>query len=361
MVPVTFFLAFLLCACASRPRPPEETVKELPVIFLPPQEELPPPEKLPPPVKQPFEQALEKVKQNGKDIDKYFILDEGRIVVKAGLRDENGDFEIIYDLENAMEIAASAYEVGFSFRDKESGMILKDSLVWKPLAGDSASTGGSASIGGGGLLLSFDDDYTDSWERNFDLFDRYKARATFFIIGLPKSFCAKALNRGHDVGYHSLNHQDLRKMSRDEFNRETIESAKTFRDAGFPLSSFAYPYGFYEPWMHGALLRSFGLLRGYGVTFRLYSEAEIRQGYISSRAVDNTVIPSDEVFYRLVSLMLRTVKFIDKNLVLPLTTHDISAAAPWGISPRRLEYLLKTANDLGLVFYRYSDFAKIKL
>jgi hypothetical protein len=302
---------------------------------------------LPPPIKQPFEQAIEKVKQNGKDIDKYFILDgQGRIVVKAGLRQENVDFEIIYDLENSRVIEGSAYEVGFSCRDIESGMLLKDTLVWNPLASDA------------GLLLSFDDDYTDSWERYFDFFDKYKARVTFFVQGKPNSFCARAIGRGHDVGYHSLNHLDLRKMSRKEFNLETIESVKSFRDAGIPLSSFAYPFGFYEPWMHDALLRSFGTLRGYGVTFSLYSEAEIRRGYISSRAIDNTVITPDEVFYRLVTLMFKTAKFLDKKLVLPLTTHDISANAAWGISPRRLEYLLKTANEFGLVFYCYIDFAK---
>jgi len=344
------FPAFLLGACASRPRPEAETIKEPPIIFLPFPEGPPSPEELPPPFKQPFEQALERVKQNGKDIDKYFILDEGRIVVKAGLRDANGDFEIIYDLENAREIGSSVYEVGFSCRDKESGLLLKDALVWNPLASDAAPSETA------GLLLSFDDDYTASWERYFDLFDTYNAKVTFFINGIATPFCARALNRGHDVGYHSLSHRDLRQMSRDEFNREAIEPVKAFRDAGFPLSSFAYPFGFFEPWMHDALLRSFGTLRGYGVTFRLYSEAEIRGGYISSRAIDNTVIPSDDDFYLTVNIMLMAVKFIDKNLVLPLTTHDISAAAAWGISPRRLEYLLRTANKLGLEFYRFSDF-----
>jgi peptidoglycan/xylan/chitin deacetylase (PgdA/CDA1 family) len=348
---LVLFTAFLLYACASRPRPPEETVKETPVIFKPFPKGPPSPEELPPVIKQPFEQALERVKQNGKDIDKNFILDEdGRIVVKAGLRDENADFEIIYDLENAREIGISAYEVDFSCRDKESGALLKDTLVWNPLTSDA------------GLLLSFDDDHTASWERYFDLFDKYKARVTFFINGTPappaNSFCARAVSRGHDVGYHSLNHLDLRKMSRNEFNLETIESVKSFRDSGFRLSSFAYPYGFYEPWMHDALLRYFGTLRGYGTTYRLYSEAEIRHGYISSRAIDNTVIPLDVDFYRAVNLMLKTAKFLNKKLVLPLTTHDISASAAWGISPRRLEYLLKTANDLGLVFYCYSDFTK---
>jgi len=334
---LVLFPAFLLYACASRPRPAVETVKAIPPIHLSPHEKLP----------LPFEQALEKIRRNGKDIDKYFILDrEGRIAVKADLRDDNGDFELIYDLENAKEIGNSTYEVGFSCRDKESGMILEDVLVWNPLNTNA------------GLLLSFDDDYTDSWERYFDLFDKYNAKVTFFVNGKPDPFCAKALGRGHDVGYHSLNHMDLRKMSRKEFNMETVEPVLSFREAGIPVSSFAYPYGFSEPWMHDVLLRSFGALRGYGVTFRLYSESEIRRGYISSRAIDNTVIPDDKDFYRLVNIMLRTVTFIDKNLVLPLTTHDISATAPWGISPRRLEFLLKTANDLGLVFYRYSDFAK---
>jgi hypothetical protein len=226
-----FFLALfqvlLICACASRPRPPAIT--------------LPSPEELPPPFREPFEKAIEKIKQNGKDIDKYFIPDtEGRIAVKSNLRDEDLDFEIIYDLENAAAIGDSLFEVGFSCQDKESGLLLKDTIVWNPLAADA------------GILLSFDDDYTDSWERYFDLFDKYKTKVTFFIIGKPDAgktgaFCARALNRGHDVGYHSLNHLDLRRMPGDDFTRETIEPLKLFRDAGIPVSSFAYPYGYYEP------------------------------------------------------------------------------------------------------------------
>jgi hypothetical protein len=42
--------------------------------------------------------------------------------------------------------------------------------------------------------------------------------------------------------------------------------------------------------------------------------------------------------------------------ILPLTTHTIAAEAAWGISPERLEYLLKTTAELGLQFYRYGDF-----
>ena len=123
------------------------------------------------------------------------------------------------------------------------------------------------------------------------------------------------------------------------------------------MSSFAYPYGFSEQWMHDALLPSYSVLRGYGTTFRLYNENQIRSGYIISRAIDNTVIKGDENFERLIALMLRTVKFLDDGRILPLTTHDISNTAHWGITPARLEFLLKTATDLHLKFYRYCDFA----
>jgi peptidoglycan/xylan/chitin deacetylase (PgdA/CDA1 family) len=202
-----------------------------------------------------------------------------------------------------------------------------------------------------------DDDYVKAWEQSFDLFDKYGARITFFIQGEYIPFTVKALERGHDVGFHSINHLDLRKVSAEKFRKETVEPLSSYRREGVPLLSFAYPFGFSEPWMHKILLETFSILRGYGTTFRLYNEAEIRSGYIISRAIDNTVIRGEENFNRLITLMLRTVKFIDGGF-LPLTTHDISDTALWGISKRRLEFLLKTASELKLKFYLYSDFSK---
>jgi hypothetical protein len=98
------------------------------------------------------------------------------------------------------------------------------------------------------------------------------------------------------------------------------------------------------------------VLRGYGVTYRLYDRSAIYSAHIISKAVDNTVIKGEENFDRLISVMFRTAGFLD--MVLPLTTHDISDDALWGITPRRLEYLLKTASDLRLRFYVYRDFAR---
>ncbi|MCL2270392.1 MAG: polysaccharide deacetylase family protein [Treponema sp.] len=328
-------LGFLAAACASRPQPVAERAKE-------------PPPRQPPaalPIPSHMELLVQRVKQNGTDITKYFILDnEGQILVRADLQNEIGEYEVNYDIESAEILADSAYSVRFYLREKGLSAAVEDTLIWKPVPGNS------------GLLLSMDDAFTDSWKRYFDLYDAYGARLTFFIQGEYTPFSNEAVNRGHDVGGHSLNHPDLRKISRSDFNRETIGQSKSFKDRGVVFSSFAFPYGFSEPWMYEILHESFEVLRGYGVTFRLYYEDEIRSGYIISRAIDNIVIPGEEQFDRLITLMLRTVKFLDDGRVLPLTSHDISDTADWGITPRRLEFLLKTAAELNLKFYRFSDF-----
>jgi len=340
LIPV-MLLGPLIGGCASRPRPkaeaalPETPTMESPVI----------PERL-----------IDRIKRNGMDIVKYFILDEdGRIVVKADFldRSNNTSGEVIYDLENleAVEtgggsVGDSAYRVRFLIHEEGFDGTVEDALIWRPVPGSA------------GLLLSLDDDYVETWEKYFDLFDEYGARITFFLQGANITFAARALERGHDVGYHSLSHPDLRKVSHERFMNETVLTGEFYRQAGIPLSSFAYPFGFSEEWMHETLLESFGVLRGYGTTFRLYREDQIRGSHIISRAIDNTVIRGDENFERLVTQMLFAVKFLDDGHVLPLTSHDISDNAQWGISRKRLEFLLKTAVDLKLKFYCYSDFGE---
>ena len=335
------FSGLLMAACATSSEVVGRTYPEMPQK-MPQAPEISPP----PPVQETDPQEIvQQIKRNGNDIKKYFFLDEnGQIHIKADLQHTSGKFEVSYDLDNAEILADSAYNIRFSAREIDSNTIIEDSLVWKP--GPCSS----------GLLLSLDDAYIENWERYFALFDAYDARLTFFIQGEYTPFSNKALQQGHDVGYHSLNHPDLRKITRTNFAMETIEPLKAFKSQGVTISSFAFPFGFSEPWMRETLLESFRILRGYGTTFRLYTKDEIRSGYIISKAIDNIVIRDEHDFNRLITLMLRTVKFLEADLVLPLTTHDISDTADWGITPRRLEFLLKTAAELDLKFYRYCDF-----
>ena len=341
------FILILLTSCVSRPEPIPEPEIEIEIIEPEPLnefvyiEEIIEPEIIP---LTPIEQLIERIKRNGEDIERYHILGRnGDIIVKADLQDDAGDFEIIYFLDEIQALDVSIYEVRFTARNIETDEVIEDTLIWQPVEGDA------------GILLSFDDSYVNTWIKYLDFFDMYGAKVTFFLQGGFDPFSRLALERGHDVGFHSVNHLDLRSLSAAAFTRETSGGAQVFRREGIPMPAFAYPYGFFQNWMNETLLQSFSILRGYGVAFRIYNKNEILSSYITSKSIDNTVIQNDDEFRRVIISMLRAVKFMDDCWVLPLTTHDISNAA-WGIRPDRLEFVLSLTAELKLKFYRFCDF-----
>jgi hypothetical protein len=205
-----------------------------------------------------------------------------------------------------------------------------------------------------GLLLAFDDNFTEVWETYFDLFDRYGARVTFFIQGDYDPFCAAAEERGHEIGYHTRSHFNLLKVSPQVFLAETSGAAESLRQHGLRLRAFAYPYGYSEPWMDEALGDYFSVLRGFGVAAHVYDADAIRAGIVVAKSIDNIRYKSDAEFEADIGEMLGAIK--SGGGILPLATHTIAADTDWGIGAGRLEYLLKTAAELGLQFYRYGDF-----
>jgi hypothetical protein len=311
-----------------------------------------PEETEPPQVLIPIEAAVKKIKANTPDIPKYFLTEDEGLTVKADL----DGYEVVYDLANARAPeepdgrgagkdpgdGKTGLQVVFSVKDQESGELRTGSFLWT-IEGDDS-----------GILLAFDDDYGDIWVRYLDLLDRYGVGATFFVQGELTPFCTEAVSRGHEIGYHTKNHLNLLKVSRQVFLEETLGDVSAFRRRGLPLRAFAYPYGLSEPWMHQTLAETYAILRGFGSTCRIYSADTIRMGYVSSKSIDNIMYKSDAFFKADIIAMLRIVKFIGG--VLPLTTHTIDGTAAWGISPERLEYLLKNAVELRLKFYHYGDF-----
>jgi peptidoglycan/xylan/chitin deacetylase (PgdA/CDA1 family) len=288
----------------------------------------------------PIERIAALVKDNDPELGKYFFQDDN---AEISVRADRGDFRIVYDLRNARPSPGGAFwDVDFSIQEGGSADYVRDTLRWAIAPGDS------------GVLLALDDDYQTEWRRYFDLFDRYGARVTFFVTGGYSPFCREALDRGHDIGCHTLNHLNLLTVSREVFFEETLSVVEGFRKEGIPLRAFAYPYGFSEPWMRDALSPTFSVQRGFGVRYHIYGRQDIRAGYIASISIDNTIYKTDAEFDAALTMMLRAAKFIGG--VVPLTTHTIEDDAAWGISPRRLEFLLKTVQDLKMRFYRYGDF-----
>jgi hypothetical protein len=112
---------------------------------------------------------VRRVKASDPGLAKSFLQDEeGTITVKA----ETGGYEILYDLAKARPLAGSSrWEVDFSVRQLGGGETRQDTFLWTVPQDDA------------GILLSLDDNYEDQWRENFDLFDRYGVKLTFFLIG----------------------------------------------------------------------------------------------------------------------------------------------------------------------------------
>jgi len=342
-------LAFLGISCASRPpAAPVDIISQLKLSNEEPTD--------------PFERALWNIKMDTPLFNKYFeggaavvsgsgIKGAENIFVKGECLIEGNKFRVSYDLANAVLAGKNIFCIPFFMENLTNGVSRNDELFWTP-ADDEA-----------GILLSFDDDHWHTWRQYFNMFDRYGAKVTFFVQGSLEhdsgeegilDFCIEALGRGHDLGFHTINHYNLTKVSREIFDFETIETAETFSKAGIPFSAFGFPFGFSEPWMREALAPFFPYTRGYGVNIRFYDSETITSRYLVSAALDNVIYTDSVKFENDIHLMLLAAKFTG-NSIVPFTTHDISDTAQWSIKPNHLEFLLKTARELKLKFYTYND------
>ena len=336
-------------------------------------------------IEQVIQEALPEIENNSLRIKKYFEPREAivsgsgyssvaDITVKGAFEIDGKKYTVIYNFSDAVKDEGDMYQISFCLEDPVNGVSHNDILSWTPAEEEA------------GLLLSFDDAFFDTWSAAFDLFDSYGAKVTFFVQGdfqpdsvdeaeassedgseddSPRAlvkgaaqFCAEALEKGHCVGFHTVNHFDLRKVTREIFYAETIEAASVFLKNGIRLNALAYPFGFSEQWMRDVLAQAFPVTRGYGTNIRLYHTGIGNSGYIGSTAIDNIIYPDDAKFKNDLLRILLAAKFTG-NSVVPFTTHEISDEAQWGITPERLEYLLKITRELKMKFYTYDDFAAL--
>jgi len=203
-----------------------------------------------------------------------------------------------------------------------------------------------------GIVFSFDDRTYEQWEKQLDLFSKYNTKVTFFVTDdSVTNFMLKAQDRGHEIGYHTITHPHLSELSKEEFYKETISCIGLFKDAGIELTSFAYPFGDFQPWMHDELLKYYKILRGFD-SFIHYTLDEMKSGFVISASIDAINHQQEEIFQKNINDMLQSA--VDSRKIINLTTHEISDYE-WGITPERLEYFLKKCREYGLTFYTYKD------
>lgn len=205
-----------------------------------------------------------------------------------------------------------------------------------------------------GILLSFDDYAVDSWEKSLDLLDEYDVDVTFFVnVSKPCDFCYEAKARGHEIGYHTRDHARLTDLSRKEFYEETIADIENFKEEGFELTSFAYPYGAYEDWMNVELLKHYDTVRGAWI-YKGYNRESVSEGFVESYSIDNLHFESDEEFRKEIQKMLDDLLECEEGTVASLFSHAIDYG-DWCISPERLEILFQEAEKRGIEFYTFHE------
>lgn len=205
-----------------------------------------------------------------------------------------------------------------------------------------------------GILLSFDDYNEDTWIQVLDLFDQYDAKVTFFVtLSEPTDFCAEAVKRGHEIGYHTLGHVNLTEVSQEEVYKQAIAPIEVFRSAGYDLVTFAYPYGAYTEEINEELLQYYDTLRGAFCFNPKYKES-LQKGFIDSFMLDNIDFESDEKFHSKIVELLDGLANCDNGTVASVYSHAIGDGN-WCITYKRLEMLLQEVKKRDLVFYTFHE------
>src|SRR3979409_2321398 len=105
------------------------------------------------------------------------------------------------------------------------------------------------------LAITFDDGPNPAiTPKLLDLLDRYKAKATFFLIGRYIRECPELVGeisaRGHIIGNHTESHRNLFWMQPAEIRVELRLTYSAIRNLlGAPPVWFRPPFGLRNPWL----------------------------------------------------------------------------------------------------------------
>lgn len=204
-----------------------------------------------------------------------------------------------------------------------------------------------------GILLAFDDYAVSNWEEYLELFDEYDVKVTFFInASEPTDFCYHARERGHEIAFHTVGHVDLVGASEDVVYEQAIAPIEVFREKGFELSTFAYPYGRYSDELNEKLLEHYKVLRG-AYELSIESKHMLREGFVEARSIDNLNYKSQEEYEQYITGILYELQK-EKGMVICLYSHIIGYG-DWCVSEEGLRFLIEKAEELGLKFYTYQQ------
>ena len=155
-------------------------------------------------------------------------------------------------------------------------------------------------IVGGGVAITFDDDFIDDWYNIHNMLKEYNWRATFFVSGFHKLDSNKIeklkilKEYGHEIGGHGLNHLIAPNYVRDYgltayLENEIYPMKQLMAEKGFNITSFAYPQSVKNDEIDAALLNEFKVIRG-GTSIGKKTVMERRIKFLTCRRCFHNVL-----------------------------------------------------------------------
>jgi peptidoglycan/xylan/chitin deacetylase (PgdA/CDA1 family) len=111
------------------------------------------------------------------------------------------------------------------------------------------------------IILAFDDGFEDFYHFALPILEKYKLKATVFIITdligkrtaddvfgpqnhLNESHIKEISRLGHEIGSHTCSHADLSLLGTKDLQHEIVDSKHLLEDLlGAPIKSLSFPYG----------------------------------------------------------------------------------------------------------------------
>ena len=262
-------------------------------------------------------------------------------------------------------------------------------FLWLLLAATAGAFWGcgspSGKPGAGGIAISFDDHFIKEWYQLRPLFQKYNAKATFFIT-CPDSLNAEEVamlkqleKEGHEIGFHGTVHAKSTELMAAGGPKGYIETElepglRHMRAAGFKPTSYAHPGGNHNDRVDSVLLaKGFTTLRDVAISRRKFKGFQfyawpprwmnaIYYTFGGEQKVDALMIDYDEVTEEEIVEAIQKAK--ENGTALMVFGHEPLYSAPengkYGFNVSFLAAVLREADKQKLKFYSMSELPKVK-